>query len=63
MKKTVFFENIETSETNKNVVENQLKDLMDKPTINTLTGANSEETVTSIHKDYIETRSLSNFFT
>lgn len=53
----------EEEETTPNdVVENQLKDLMDEATIETLAGANPEATVTSIHKSYLETRSLSNFF-
>lgn len=49
--------------TPKEIVENQLKDLMDEAIIETLAGANPEETITSIHKSYIERRSLSNFFT
>lgn len=45
------------------IVENQVKDLFSEAILNTLIGANPEETVTFIHKDYIEARSLSYFFT
>lgn len=53
----------EEETTPKAIVENQVKDLFSEAILDTLAGANPEETVTSIHKDYIETRSLSNFFT
>ncbi|MBD8388852.1 hypothetical protein [Dysgonomonas sp. BGC7] len=52
----------EEETTPKAIVENQVKDLFSEAILDTLAGANPKETVTSIHKDYIETRSLSNFF-
>lgn len=53
----------EVKTTSKEIIENQVKDLFTEAVLDTLADANPEETVNSIHKDYIESRSLSNFFT
>lgn len=54
------FEPIEEDRASEKVIKNQIKDILDEGTLETLNGANPEATVNSIHKSYIETRSLAN---
>lgn len=48
------FEPIEEDRASEKIIRNQIKDILDEATLETLNGVNSEAIVKSIHKDFIE---------
>jgi len=55
------YETVEENTSSQEIIKNQVKNLFSEAVLGALAGANPEATVNSIHKSYVENRSILNF--